>query len=57
MEAVGVTLERQGVTAFHNSFQQVLGDLEAKAEVRMTTTKGARLPVARRSVDQPQRGS
>ena len=57
MEAVGVTLEHQGVAAFHKSFQQVLGDLEAKAEVAMTTTKDARLPVARRSVEQPQRGS
>ena len=57
MEAVGVTLEHQGVAAFHKSFQQVLGDLEAKAEVGMTTTKDARLPVARISVEQPQRGS
>ena len=56
MEAVGVTLEHQGVAAFHESFQQVLRDLEAKAEVGMTTTKDARLPVVRRSVEQ-QRSS
>jgi transaldolase len=31
MAAVGVALERQGVAAFHESFQQVLHDLEAKA--------------------------
>jgi transaldolase len=57
MEAVGVTLEHQGVAAFHKSFQQVLGDLEAKAAVGMTTTRSARRPVARRSAEQPQRGS
>ena len=31
MEAVGLTLEDQGVASFHESFRQVLSDLEAKA--------------------------
>jgi transaldolase len=31
MEAVGLTLEDQGVASFHESFRQVISDLEAKA--------------------------
>jgi transaldolase len=41
MDAVGLALERQGVAAFHASFQQVLGDLAAKVE------RGARPTVSR----------
>ena len=31
MDDVGSTLEDQGVTSFHESFQNVLGALDAKA--------------------------
>jgi len=57
MEAVGATLERQGVAAFHQSFQQVLRDLEANAEVAVTTTRDARRPVVRKSVEPTARSS
>ena len=57
MDAVGVTLEDQGVAAFHTSFQQVLHDLHAKVEVQMTIKNDARLPGVRSNIDQPQRGS
>jgi transaldolase len=58
MDAVGLALERQGVAAFHTSFQHVLGDLTARVEraARAAPAAASATPARSSRARRPPRG-